>query len=382
MKFAKAVVVLDANGKGIPNCIGILSGVSSPLTNVDGYGLYGTTFAPGPTYLIVIANGARSYIVSVNLLDANENLVVGGTAPGETNLPPLSFNPPYIPVPREYVGNMCGIRVDDLPAIPGGSSDTRLVVPWLVFLYPYDKRQEIYASYRNRYKDFLTSWPDFQNNGGDAKGFLAHNIEVINAGLRPAVMLSAKPINSASIMTTEETIANIMLVLPMLLGVVGRFCQGFELNSWESPEGCQAITDALYEQIKNANAKFYVHFTQGYFSYQPNGQQSGAYWYANVNKLTGIFHQRDLSWTMSETQARITDCLNRYAGQDNCPSDSGDGTPFDFIDLEITAQLQFNDQMDEITGDSWGSNSLSTPGTMGPLGLVKVMGSGNGSFAL
>ena len=74
-------------------------------------------------------------------------------------------------------------------------------------------------------------------------------------------------------------------------------------------------------------------------------------------------------------QARITDCLERFAGGFGFPTDSGFGHPFDFVALEITAQPQFNGEMTEADGDLWGQTALQTP----PCGSVSVMGSGNGA---
>ncbi len=58
----------------------------------------------------------------------------------------------------------------------------------------------------------------------------------------------------------------------------------------------------------------------------------------------------------------------------NFPTDSGFGHPFDFVALEITAQPQFNGQMSEAEGNSWGQTAITTP----PVGRVIVQGSGNG----
>ncbi len=77
-------------------------------------------------------------------------------------------------------------------------------------------------------------------------------------------------------------------------------------------------------------------------------------------------------------QARIVDCLQRFAGQFFYPPDSGFGHPFDFVALEITAVDQFNGDMSEADGNTWGDTAISVPPEHGPLGPVSVMGSGNG----
>ena len=102
------------------------------------------------------------------------------------------------------------------------------------------------------------------------------------------------------------------------------------------------------------------------------------FWKLNVGKLTGILRQRDPAEDgghMDEYQARVKDCLDRFAGGYGFPTDSGFGHPFDDIELEITAQDQFNGNVDEATGDAWGRAALATPAS----GAVRVMGSGNGA---
>lgn len=289
---------------------------------------------------------------------------------------------PFVPAPRTYAGQMCGSYLAGLPPIPGGAADPTLVISWLAFLHTPENRQRIYADHVSKgLKDFLVSWPDFQNAGGTPQGFKAHCLEVEAANLRPCAMLSAKPTSSADIRTVPETLANILLVLPLLLGVVPRVCLGWELSLWLSPEDVQWLTDQLYARILAAQAQFFVHFQSGYFAYQPNGQQTGAFWAANVGKLSGILHQRDFNSSpdFPSYQARIVDCLVRFAGADNCPADRGDGTCFVFIALEITAMLAFNDGMPEAEQDAWGQAALDTPAPVGPFGLVPVMGAGNGA---
>jgi hypothetical protein len=77
---------------------------------------------------------------------------------------------------------------------------------------------------------------------------------------------------------------------------------------------------------------------------------------------------------MGEYQARVKDVLDRFAGADFYPTDSGFGHPFDDIELEITASEQFAGTMSESQGNAWGRAALTTPSS----GDVRVMGSGNG----
>lgn len=395
MITAVGLVTVDATGKAVAGVIAYLTSPSLPIgflfaiTNNDGYAVWPSVSLPFDGTL-QLAGTAAPYgpkgggePVSIPAV-VNPTIRVGNSPsnPQDVQLPACTpFKRPFVPAPREYEGNMCGVQIAGLPPIPGGSSDPSLVVSWLAFQYDAPTRQIVYANHVGKgLIDFLVSWPDFQDAGGSPQGFQAHCREVIAAGLRPCAMLSAKPTSSANIRDVNGTLANIQLVLSLLLGIVPRFCLGWELSLWLSPEDVQWLTDQLYAAILGSGAQFFVHFQAGYFSYQPNGQQTGAYWQANVGKLSGLLHQRNFadSPDYGSYQARIVDCLQRFAGQFFCPSDRGDGTPFVFIALEITAMAAFNDGMPESQQDGWGNAALTTPGVMGPLGLVAVSGSGNG----
>ena len=385
MSAAKAVVVLNPAGTPLPNCLALLGGLQSPLTNADGYALWPQPFEAGPTSLIVFANGYPSYVQSVTLSGANENLIVGGTgtpAPGNQNLPPLPVS--FKPAPRSYRGNMCGSRVPGLPPVAGGAADPTLVLSWFIDRYPSAFRQQIYQTWKQEGQtDVLVSWPDSRGFGQSPQQFQATCQELIQNGFFPCVMLCSKDYDPTD---TQGILNNINPVLPYLLGLVPRACIGWELSLWLSPTVVQELIDALAPQFIAAKALMYVHFGAGTFAWQQPGQPTSAFWNQNVGKLTGILHQRDPdedNGDMGMYQARITDCLQRFAGQDGFVTDSGFGHPFDFIALEITADQQFNGEMDEATGNAWGQSARTTPTYIGPTGIsVSVMGSGNGQPSL
>jgi hypothetical protein len=268
---------------------------------------------------------------------------------------------------------MCGVRVPGLLSVSGGAADPSLVLSWFYDRYGDFDREIIRRKWHARsYTHVLLSWPDSRAFGVTPERFLATCRELIADSFYPCVMLSAKGIDPSDV---AGVLLNISLVLPLLLRVVPVFCIGWELSLWLSPVQVQALIDALAPTITPTGARLYVHFQEGYFAYQLPGLSTADFWAANVGKLTGVLHQRDLAWDQPMYQARITDCLARFAGGFNCPADSGFGHPFDFVALEITAQPQFNGQMTEADGDAWGQVAISTP----PSGTVRVMGSGNGS---
>jgi hypothetical protein len=278
----------------------------------------------------------------------------------------------FQPCPREYAGNMCGVRVPGLPAVPGGAADPSLVLSWFYDRYALEDQARMRAAWGSG--DVLLSWPDSRAYGFSAAQFAATCQELIGHGFRPCVMLSAKGYDPPDVPTI---LANIAPVLPLLTGLVGRFCVGWELSLWLSPTQVQQLIDALAPTVNGAGGKLYVHFQQGYASFQQPGGVFADFWNLNVGKLTGLLHQRDLTWDQPMYQARLVDILERFAGGFGCAPDSGFGHPFDLIALEITAQPQFDGSMDEATGNQWGQVALNTP----PVGSVRVMGSGNGQEA-
>lgn len=279
----------------------------------------------------------------------------------------------FKPAPRVWAGNMCGIRVPGLPPVAGGAENPELFLSWFYDRYDAQVRGSIRTWMRGKgYTHWLLSWPDSRAFGQSPEQFLATCRELIAEGFFPCVMLSAKDLDPPDV---PAILGNIGVVLPLLVGVVPMFCVGWELSLWLSPAQVQQLIDALTPQwLAQPGTLGYVHFQQGYFAFQQSPGTTADFWRLQVGKLHGVLHQRDLSWDQDMYQARITDCLERFAGGFNCPPSSGFGHPFDFVALEITAQPQFDGGMTEWDGDAWGRVAITTP----PSGGVSVMGSGNG----
>jgi hypothetical protein len=271
---------------------------------------------------------------------------------------------------------MCGVRVPHVIPVDGGSSDPTLVLSWFFDRYSADDQERILEAWAGMgYWDVLLSWPDSRAVAQTPQQFGQTCRNLVARGFRPCVMLSSKVYDPHD--DAAGILARIQPVLPYVIGVIPRVCIGWELSLWMSPTCLQTLIDALAPQFLAYGCKVYVHFQPGYFAYQQPGQDTNAFWKANVGKLTGVLRQRDKNedhGDMGEYQARITDCLDRFAGGDNFPANSGFGHPFDDIELEITAQEQFDGTMTESEGNQWGTAALATP----PVNGVRVMGSGNG----
>lgn len=290
----------------------------------------------------------------------------------------LGLTPPFEPAPRVWRTNMCGIRIAGLPAIPGGAADPTLFLSWFYDRYAPTVRATIRAAAHARgWTHWLISWPDSRAAGQTPLQFRQTCEELIADGFYPCPMFYSKDIDPPFVPTIQQ---NISAVLPLLVGVIPAACVGWELSIVLSPTQVQALIDWMAPQLVPSGCRLYVHFQEGYFAFEVDrpGAQTADFWKLNVGKLTGVLYQRKLEWDKPMFQARLGDCLERCAGYDNMPADSGFGHPFDTVALEITATRQFNDGMSEAEGDSWGDTALATPPQTGPAGTVRVMGSGNG----
>lgn len=284
----------------------------------------------------------------------------------------------FVPAPREYAGNMCGLRIAGLPPIPGGyPGKDDLFMSWFLGRYSPDiRRRLIYPAYR--YPDLLLSWPDERAQGMSPAQFGALCREVIAHGKRPAVMLLSKDYDPRDVAGCRAAIEP---VIPHLRNVVPRACLGFELDFLQ-PEVLHALLDWCAPIFVAWGCKFYVHFSPGKGSWQEDGHYTDYFWNAHIGQLTGLWHQRIPGTTADEYQYGASGCLDdmlmRFAGGFNFSPDSGFGHPWDLIALEITASDQAEGGMSVEDGDRWGRVALSTRSRMGPLGPVPIMGSGNG----
>lgn len=247
--------------------------------------------------------------------------------------------PVFRPAPRFWKANMCGVHVDDLPAIPGGAHDTTLVLSWFIDRYSASNRQRIYAAWKAAdLTHVLVSWPDSQDFGQSPEQFRDTCNELIANGFYPCPMMCAKPTSSDGVMSVEETLANIMLALPLLVGIIPLCCVGWELSLFLSPSDVQFLIDAMAPLVTPSGCRLYVHLQEGYGSYQQDGGTFASFWNINVGKLTGILRQKKLSQDKNQywyDSGGICDVLTRFAGNFLCSPTSGFDHPFDDVELEF-----------------------------------------------
>jgi hypothetical protein len=256
------------------------------------------------------------------------------------------------------------------------------VVSWFIDRYGYADRQRIYAAWKAAgLTHVLTSWPDSQDFGQTPQQFKSTQQELIANGFYPCPMMCAKPTSSDNVRTEQETLANIMLVLPLLVGIIPLCCVGWELSLFLSPADVQMLIDAMAPLLTPSGCRLHVHFQEGYGSYQQDGGTFADFWNRNIGKLTGILRQKKLAQDRNQywyDSGGICDVLTRFAGNFLVSPDSGFGHPFDDVELEITATFQYNGDMSEADGNDWGTWAINAPPQFGPAGYVGVQGSGNG----
>lgn len=293
----------------------------------------------------------------------------------------------FQPAPRQYAGNMCGVRVPGLPPVPGGSSDSSLVLSWFYDRYNAGDQDRIRKVWGSKYPDVLLSWPDSRAFGLSPAEFGLECSTLVNQGYRPAVMLASKLYDPQGDKVNFDPtqlaglVANIQEVVPYIHNVVPRVGIAWESDLWMSPPTLHALIDAIAPIFVAYGCKVYVHFSPGKGSWQENGHDTAYFWDQHPGQLTGLFHQRIQGTTIDQYQFNASGCLDdmlvRFAGGAGFNIDSGFGHPWDLIALEITASEQFTG-MSEATGNQWGQYALATTPRQGPLGIVPVMGSGNG----
>ncbi len=280
-----------------------------------------------------------------------------------------SFKKPFKTMPRFWKANLCGIRIMGLPFVPGmeGAPDD-LFLSWFYDRYQPIEREFIRGvMHAGGYTHWLLSWPDSRDFGESIQQFRATCQELIADGFYPCVMLSSKDHDPADV---RAILAGLAPVLSALVGVVPAFSVGWELSLWLTPTQVQqlidSISDSCYKQI---GTLLYVHFQEGYPSFQQPGGTVADFWKLQVGKLTGLLYQKILSQNDAEFLDSINDCLERFGGGFGMP------TGFDFVALELTAAQQFSGSCSEEEGNRIGRLAINAPHVNG----IGVSGSGNGS---
>lgn len=288
---------------------------------------------------------------------------------------------PAAPNLRWWRGDFDGISVPGLPAVPGGSAvDPAQVFTMFIDRYGASDQAKIFAAYAARgYTHFQLSWPDSRDGAGQSIAQFVATCQLVKAnGFYPCIFLSAKGLDPADVPAIYTGLVPLIAAL-QAANCIPIACVGWELSIWLDPGQVQDLIDRLALLLVPAT-HLYVHFQEGYSSFQEPGNTTSAFWILNVGKLTGLLRQRNISQEFAggAYQARIQDTLARFSGQFGYPADSGFGHPFDNVEFEYAASIRFNNGqaggITEAEAQQLGKDAICTP----PVGGVGVMGFGNG----
>jgi hypothetical protein len=317
------------------------------------------TLGPDVYTVTIAAPGYQTRVIPMNLADSGDILIGLESGSG-----PIG---PFKPAPRYWKGNMCGVRIGGLPAIDGGAADPSLVLSWFYDRHNDADRATIRFHWLQRgYTHVLLSWPDSRAAGFSIEQFKATCEELIFSGFYPCVMLSSKDHDPADVTAITN---GLMPVLNALVGVVPMFCMGWELSLWLSPEQVDLLIRRVAPVcLQQPGTLTYVHFQQGYPSFQKDGGTVADFWNQYQGLLTGLLYQKMIDQNDAQFLDSLKDCLERFAGG------WGMVPGFDFVALELSAMYQYNGSMSEAQGDHIGTVAINAPKVNG----VGVMGSGNG----
>lgn len=308
------------------------------------------------------------------------------TPPTDWNMDPAIGQPAGIPASpnlRWFRGQMCGLRVPGLAAVPGGAVDPSIVLSWFYDRYGGGDRALIRnAMLAHGYTHFQLSWPDSRAFGTTVAQYVAFAQELTAAGFYVGHFMASKdydPADPAAIMAALAVEG----IFPALIaaGVIPWASIGWELNLWLDPTQVQSLIDQMTAILVPAGVHCYVHFSEGVIAWQQDGGVTADFWNAQVGKLTGLLYQKILADANGLFQAHVDDGLSRFAGNFGFVTDSGFGHPFDYVAYELTASFQFNNAITEGAGDYIGLVGIYSPAQTGPAGTVAVMGFGNGATA-
>lgn len=279
---------------------------------------------------------------------------------------------PARPNLRWFRGNMCGLRIPGLGAIPGGAADASLVMSWLIDRYTLAEQNTILAAHQAQgFTHFLLSWPDSRGgpSGYSVAQYVALAQLVQTYGMYPVHFLGSKDYDAANF----ANYADLGPVLDALkgAGAIPIACAFWEGNLWIDPQPTiQAPIDFISARL-GAGTNLYVHFSEDTMAWQPDGQFTSYFWNSNQGKLTGLLHQKRLTQGPALYQARLADVQGRFGGGFGFVADSGFGHPFDVVACEIAAMQEFGG-LSTAEGDALGLVAI------GSIGAVPIQGYLNG----
>lgn len=361
MSYPKAIMVFGSQGQPLQNVIGILGGVVSPLTNIDGYALLPANFDSKLTTLIIVADGAKTYLKVITLSDFTQNIYIGKVSsnPNDISLPSLSFSKPFQVMNPIWKGNDCGIHLDYLPKIDGGSDDQTLFVAWLYHLYAPDIRARIRVDYAKEFTHIALSWIDAFDAGLSAEEFLSICQEWDGTGVSVTAFLCAKDSGMDHNVDLCESFS--LQFLNVAVGIVPAFCLFWEgslfLTTQEQWDLASRLAPVILKQV---GTLVYIHEQEGYMAFPLPDHDQASFWWPLQGMVHGILLQRRLGTTDQDFVFWIQDCMARLLGGFNMPPNNGiDGRTLMGVAFELNYMNQFFDGATTESGNSLGRLAIA-----------------------
>ena len=308
----------------------------------------------------------------------SSSVVFDGTSDVTINLPYTPFKTPSKPVefkPMDafWKGNDCGIHLDYLPFVEGGSADNTLFCAWMYDRYPKEIRDRIRPDYAKKFTHIALSWPDSANWGYSPEEALAIYREWEDVKVGVEVFLTAKGCGYDH--DIDGAYAFAKRFTDVAVGIIPAFVHGWEMSLFFDPyELPKFLKKMAPEMLRFEGTLVHIHLQEGYMSFPLEDHDNASFWWDIHGTCHGILLQKRLSEDDNQFTDWLHDCLARFAGEFGMPANNGIN---DEHIIGTAWELNYMDQF--FSGATTESgNHLGDIAIAETYKDVKVMGSGNG----
>lgn len=294
----------------------------------------------------------------------------------------LKFTPPAGPDTYFYRGNFCGIRLVGAPVVPGGNAaNPDLVMACLLDNYPREWQEKYlftYASYG--YTHLQRSIGHSMFYGGTVQTHIDLSKRAQSYGLFCDEWFLGGGEGDGWMFKTRDQDAAYWdpfigpIVAQMLAaGAVDTACVGWQLDQWNAPGNPLISIIAMFARLLPATVPLYTHWMNEAMAWWKTGGEVWidplhwpfginvtdrfSWWLAMQPYLTGGYHQGSSEMAVNDPglyQAKMRDTLNPFSDGRMGNSERNGPRNFAFIEMEPTAQFQFDNVIDENQGDLTG----------------------------
>lgn len=244
-------------------------------------------------------------------------------------LPPLPAGAfdrelPWTPPPsRDFLrADFCGVPVDGLPYVPGGSREhpERLLTG---FLYKYDRSlwPRCFDAHGQRgYTHWIIWWPNMRADGWSIGQLVDYCQTIQAAGFATQVGLNSKDYDprDRSADAWQTALGPVFDALN-----AAKAADEYAVWEWDSHNipGQPTIDAFKYfgQRAHAAGASFWAHFLPEHTSWFADGDPRGrfGFWDDLGSDVDGLQYQADSGWAVPMLQARLVDTLAQFGQQGN-----------------------------------------------------------------